>query len=69
MEPNDVDCVLLLEPHRRPDRAAVRELRKGLPFLDIVLADAGDFDELVNVMFAADRTGVPKGMIEVIQWT
>ena len=68
MEPNDVDCVLLLEPGWRKDRAAVRALRKGLPFLDIVLADAEDFDEFVSVTFAADRAGAPKGMVEVIQW-
>jgi len=69
MEPNDVDCVLLLVPGRRKDRAALRALRKGVPFLDIALADARDFDEYVGVTFAADRAGAPKGMVEVIQWT
>lgn len=66
IKPNDVDCVLLFMPGRRRDRAAVRELRKGLPFLDIALVDQGDFDELVNITFAADRAGIPKGLVEVI---
>jgi hypothetical protein len=66
IEPNDVDCVLLLIPGGRRNRAAIRELRKGLPFLDIKLANPRAFDEFVNVTFAADRVGVPKGMVEVI---
>ena len=66
MEPNDVDCVLLLLPGRRRERAAVRQLRGGLPFLEMKLVGQEDFDEYVNVTFGTDRTGVPKGMIEVI---
>ncbi len=65
MEPNDVDCVLLFPPRTGRKPAAFQALRKGLPFLDIALADARDFEELVNVTFAADRQGTPKGMIEV----
>ncbi len=68
IEPNDVDCVLLVEPARGAG-AALRELRKGLPFLDIAIVRARAFDEYVHGLFAADRTGAPKGMIEVIQWT
>ena len=66
IEPNDVDCVLLFAPNARRDRDPFRELRKGLPFLDIAIAAPEDFDEFVNDTFAADRTGQPKGMIEVI---
>lgn len=66
IEPNDVDCVLLFSPGSRRNRAAFRELRKGLPFLDIALADPEDFDEFVSDTFATDRFGAPKGMIEVI---
>ncbi len=66
MEPNDVDCVLLFRSGARKTRAAFLELRQGLPFLDIALAESADFDEFVNVTFAVDRDGVPKGMIEVI---
>lgn len=66
IEPNDVDCVLLFLPGGRRSRVAFQELGKGLPFLDITLADPRDFEEFVNVTFAADRQGVSKGMIEVI---
>lgn len=69
MEPNDVDCVLLFAPGVRRDQAATKELRDGLPFLDIALADQRGFDGLVNEFFAADRWGSRKGMIEVIDWT
>ena len=69
IEPNDVDCVLLVGPRDRRERAAFSELRKGLPFLDIALVRAPAFDTYVNSVFAADRAGAPKGMIEVIAWT
>jgi hypothetical protein len=64
-----VDCVLLVEPHGRGNRAALGELRKGLPFLDLAIVRAHAFDEYVQRVFATDRTGAPKGMIEVVQWT
>jgi hypothetical protein len=66
MEPNDVDCVLLLRPAGRKDPAAIRELRDGLPFLDIAIVRAKRFEEYVTRLFATDRRGVPKGMVEVI---
>jgi len=66
MEPNDVDCVLLFEPGQRRDRSAIKQLRNGLPFLEISLVDQTGFDDLVNFFFATDRLGSSKGMIEVI---
>ena len=66
MEPNDVDCVLLFIPGRRRSRPATKQLRAGLPFLDIALVDQKEFDRLVGEFFAADRFGAPKGMVEVI---
>lgn len=66
MEPNDVDCVLLFVPGRRRNRLAIKELRGGLPFLDIALVDQKEFDRLVDEFFAANRFGTPKGMVEVI---
>jgi hypothetical protein len=66
MEPNDVDWVLLFTPGLKRDRAALRELRDGLPFLDIALVGPTDFGEFVNVTFAVDRAGAPKGLVEVI---
>ena len=68
IEPNDVDCVLLAEPFRR-NRMASRQLRKGLPFLDIAVVRPRVFNEYVHQIFAADRIGTSKGMIEVIGWT
>lgn len=65
LEPNDVDCVLLLSADLPADESAENELRAGLPFLEIALVGPEDFDELVNVTFASDRSGVSKGMIEV----
>lgn len=65
-EPNDVDCVLPFMPGRRRDRDALKQLRWGLPFLDMKLVGQKDFDEYVNVTFGTDRMGVRKGMIEVL---
>ena len=66
MEPNDVDCVLLIGRGFPTDPAVDAELRAGLPFLDIVLVRRKDFDRMVNVIFATDRFESPKGMVEVI---
>lgn len=68
IEPNDVDCVLLAAAFAK-DLTAEDELIKGLPFLGIALVGSEDFDELVSVTFASDRFAVPKGMIEVVQWS
>ena len=66
MEPNDVDCVLLIGAGFPHDTTAEKELRVGLPFLDIAFADGEGFDEFVGDTFATDRFGASKGMIEVI---
>jgi hypothetical protein len=66
IEPNDVDCVLLVPPGRPKDVQAFRELRAGLPFLDLaIVRSVKRFDEYVGGIFAMDRKGTPKGMIEV----
>ena len=66
MEPNDVDCVLLVPAGRPKDIAAFRELRAGLPFLSAaIVRSIGRFDEYVLGIFAEDRSGTPKGVIEV----
>ncbi len=69
LEPNDVDCVLLSIPNFPHDEAAAAEIEDGLPFLQIDLAERADFDVMVQNVFASDRFLVPKGMIEVIQWS
>jgi len=66
MEPNDVDCVLLFSPVGRKNYAALKELRGGLPFLDIAIVGPKRFERYVTRLFAADRHGVPKGMVEVL---
>jgi hypothetical protein len=65
-EPNDVDCVLLLDPDCPRDYSAEEDLLDGLPFLEIELVDRIDFDRLVESFFATDRRHTPKGMIEVL---
>lgn len=66
MEPNDVDCVLLFGPRFPLNADAEKELRDGLPFLDIALVESADFDFFVNRFFVKDRQLREKGMIEVI---
>jgi hypothetical protein len=66
MEPNDVDCVLLVPDGFPREAAAEEELVQGLPFLDISLVTLQDFEELVNVTFASNRYGSPKGVVEVV---
>lgn len=66
IEPNDVDCVLLIGPGTANDPAAEDELVQGVPFLDISLVGPKDFDYFVNRFFAVDRRQRSKGMIEVV---
>jgi len=66
VEPNDVDCVLLIEAGFPEDAAAEAELRMGFPFLDVQLTEADAFECLVAHFFATDRYFTAKGMIEVI---
>jgi hypothetical protein len=66
MEPNDVDCVLLVGHAPSKDPAAEDELLQGLPFLDISLVGPKDFDYFVRRFFALDRAQRTKGMVEVL---
>lgn len=65
-EPNDVDCVLLIESDFPKDKDAEAELIGGLPFLEMNLVRQPGFDGLVQKFFATDRNLVAKGMVEVI---
>ena len=67
LEPNDVDCVLLIGPGFPDDQAAEAELLAGLPFLELSLVNQTDFDLLVDAFFATDRHSVTKEMVELIQ--
>jgi len=66
LEPNDVDCALLIGADFPKDATAQTELEIGLPFLEIELVDRVDFDRFVNRFFATDRRYAAKGMIEVL---
>lgn len=57
---------MLLAADFAKDPLAEHELRQGLPFLEIALVGQEDFDELVNVIFASNRFGASKGMIELV---
>jgi hypothetical protein len=67
LEPNDVDCVLLVGPGFPRDAAAEPELLAGLPFVNMELAEQDIFQQFTEDIFANDRRLVPKGMIEVIR--
>ena len=68
VEPNDVDCVLLVGLGFPQDRQPEAELLGGLPFLDIDLVRQDGWDEMIEKVFATDRRLNPKGMIEVVLW-
>jgi hypothetical protein len=65
LEPNDVDCVLLVGPGVPRDVAAEAELLAGLPFINMALVDREAFAQFTEKTFATDRDSIPKGMIEV----
>jgi hypothetical protein len=65
IEPNDVDCVLLMSPDFPVDALAAKELVDGLPFLDLELVESSEFSLLTEQIFATDRNGFPKGLVEV----
>ncbi len=67
LEPNDVDCVLLIGTDFPRDVAAETELLAGLPFLELSLVNEADFGLLVNVIFATDRHSVGKGVVEIVK--
>jgi hypothetical protein len=66
LEPNDVDCVLLIDADFPRDAAAEAELLAGLPFINLELVDAEGFQQLTERTFGTDRNMVPKGLVEVI---
>jgi len=66
LEPNDVDCALLLSADFPLDPAAAADLSEGLPFVDLHLAETKEFAILVEQLYASDRDSVPKGVVEVV---
>ncbi len=67
LDPNDVDCVLLVGESFPSDTDAQAELIAGFPFLDVQLVGNDAFRSLVDSFFASDRWNRPKGMVEVIR--
>lgn len=65
IEPNDVDCALLFDPLAPRDEEAFEQLDEGLPFLDIKLTEQEEFDDFVGRIYATDRAGASKGMVEL----
>jgi hypothetical protein len=65
LEPNDVDCVLLIDNDYPQDTEADEQLQAGLPFLQLIFAQQPDFDWYVLAQFASDRDMIAKGMVEV----
>jgi hypothetical protein len=65
LEPNDVDCVLLIDNAYPQDAEADEQLQAGLPFLQLIFVQQPDFDWYVLVHFASDRDLILKGMVEV----
>lgn len=64
-EPNDVDCVILVDGLFDPEGPTANLIEDGFPFLYPEVVDETNFSFLVNRFFATDRATVPKGMIEV----
>jgi len=65
LEPNDVDCALLVGPGFSPEPAVEMELKEGLPFIDLHVVGAEEFDFFVDTIFGIDRLMVHKGVVEV----
>ena len=66
IEPQDVDCVLLVGDGFPQDPAAEAEIIAGLPFLELSMVSQSDFKVLVNEFFATDRNAICKGMVEIV---
>jgi len=62
LEPNDVDCVLLIEPGFPSESRAAEELRLGLPFMEIKLVAQCDFDISFATSSPPIDTWPPKGL-------
>jgi len=69
IEPNDVDCLLVVDSgmQNAPQAAqADAEIRSGLPYLDIQIGGQNEFDFFAKWRFARSRDNELKGMIEVV---
>jgi hypothetical protein len=66
-EPRDVDCIVVPGAAFVADSDATLALRIGLPYLSLQIVEtAEDLDFYVNDLFATDRVGRSKGLVEVV---
>jgi hypothetical protein len=66
-DPRDVDCVLVPGSAFILESDATLALRIGLPYLSLQIAETNeDLDFYVNDLFASDRAGKSKGLVEVL---
>jgi hypothetical protein len=66
LDPNDVDCVLLIGADYPREAQADAELHAGVPFVEVKRVRQDQFDLFVNEIYGTDRNNIPKGMIEVV---
>lgn len=66
VEPNDVDCVLMVTDDFPRDSAAADELAAGLPFMTFEFVKPSGLRAFTEVIFATDRNLAAKGMVEII---
>jgi hypothetical protein len=66
LEPNDVDCALMIGPDFPSDADAESELLAGFPFLEVQMVREIAFRVLIESFFATDRFHRPKGTVEVM---
>ena len=64
-EPNDVDCVLLVDNRFPLDLDAAIELKGGFPFIELQIVRLQRFRFLTEDFLASDRVECPKGLVEV----
>lgn len=66
LEPNDVDCLILIDDRYPRNVAVDQEIREGIPFLEIQVVKDDDYTIFTQVIYASDRLLVAKGMVEVL---
>lgn len=65
--PNDVDCVALLAGEDSTDQAAQAEFGEGIPYAQIIFfAEEDQFEQFLRLEFMTDRSGRPRGVVEVL---
>jgi hypothetical protein len=66
LEPNDVDCALLIDDGFPRNIEIEHEILKGIPFLEIHLVEEKDFAFFTEILYSTDRFSISKGIVEVL---